>query len=57
MEFEAVTINGLTLCIFEKSGIAKVLALMPNQLNLKFTASKVQAWTIDVYERKIIETK
>ena len=34
-----------------------MLAPMLDQLNLKPTASKVRAWTIDAYHRKITETK
>ena len=44
------------LCTFEKTGIAKMLAPMLDQLNLKLTAFNVQAWTIDACQRKMIET-
>ena len=57
MAVEAVTTNGLSLCTFEKSGIAKMLAPMLDQLNLTLTASNVRAWTIDAYQRKMRETK
>ena len=39
MLVEAVTTNGIPLYIFEKFGLAKMLALMLDQLNIKPTAS------------------
>ena len=57
MAVEAVTTNGLALCTFEESGIAKMLVPILDRLVLKLTASKVQVWTIDAYRRKMIATK
>ena len=39
-------------CTLEKYSIAKMLAPMLDQLNLKLTASNAQAWTIDAYYKK-----
>ena len=49
--------NILPLCTFKKSCIAKMLAPMRNQLNLKLTASNVRVWTIDTYQRMMMESK
>ena len=54
---QAVTINGLPFFTFEESGIAKMLAPMLDQLNLKPAASNVRVWITDAYQRKRIETK
>ena len=54
---EVVTTNDLPLSTYEKSGIAKMLASMLDQLNLKLTVSNVRAWTVNTYQRKMIETK
>jgi len=57
MAVEAVSTNGLPLCVFEKSGIAKMLAPVLNQLDLTLSATNVRAWTIDAAQKKVEETK
>ena len=57
MAVETVTTNGLPLSAFEKSGIAKMIAPMLDQLNLKLTAANVREMTIDSAKRKLAETR
>ena len=54
---EAVTSNGLPLSVFKKSGVAKMIAPMLVQLNLKLTTANVRTRTLNAAQQKKSEVK
>ena len=57
MVVEAVTSKGVPLSVFEKSGVAKMIALLLVQLNLKLTTANVRTCTLDAAQQKKSEVK
>ena len=52
---EAVTVNGLPLCVFEKTAISKFVAPIANKLGVSLSQRAVRSLTLEAAEKKRLE--